>query len=443
MKVSSQATTALGNNKDSKEVPPLSLVPDESEIEQKDEAKKAQFKLLSDPTDTTSSKYSFTMNYADGSQSIRFQIKWVQDVQKILRGMNITTPAAQHEMIQQLCSGRVLTQYNESIMVARNAAKEERIRAAVARIVRHPATATVPAETQEQYIRRRADARVADEANPADPATLAMIEPALKDTIKMVCPYKALEKQKRFMRRKMRKPADMKIRIFVNHLHRINFDEIPQLPPFATRQELSHDELMDIVLFGIPKSWVKEMDRQDFDPFATEDIQTLIQFCERMESAEDFHDTSNNKQGSNSKNSYKKTKFSNNKGKPSKGSGKWCEYHETDTHDTSECSVLKKMKESSGRSNSSDKKPFNKNKTWTKKSDDAKKFSKKELNALVKKASEKAVKKATKELNAVAKRKRDDDDDSTSSLHMLENEMKDVDDQLKNFNFAAIDEVEV
>jgi hypothetical protein len=43
----------------------------------------------------------------------------------------------------------------------------------------------------------------------------------------------------------------------------------------------------------------------------------------------------------------------------------------------------------------------------------------------------------------VAKRKRDDDDDSTSSLHMLENEMKDVDDQLKNFNFAAVDEVKV
>jgi hypothetical protein len=117
-KVSSQAATALGNNKDPKEVPPLSLVPDESEIEQKDEAKKGHFKLLSDPTDTASQKYSFTMHYADGSQSIRFQIKWVMDVQKILRGMNITTPAAQHEMIQQLCSGRVLTQYNESIMMA-------------------------------------------------------------------------------------------------------------------------------------------------------------------------------------------------------------------------------------------------------------------------------------------------------------------------------------
>jgi hypothetical protein len=441
MKVKSQAATALGNNKDPKEVPPLSLVPDESKIEQKDEAKKGHFKLLSDPTDTASQKFSFTMNYADGSQLIQFQIKWVMDVQKIIRSMNITMPAAQHEMIQQLCSGRVLTQYNESIMMAQQNAKTARSRAVVAGLRRRAATATVAAETQNEFIHRQAAAQVADKALPPDPATLDMIEPALKDTIKMVCPNKALEKQKRFMRRKMRKPADMKIRILVNHLHRINFDEIPQLPPFAADQELSNDELLDIILFGIPKSWVKEMDKQDFDPFAREEVQALIQFCKRMESAEDFHDSSN-KQGSNSKNSYKKTKFSNNKGKLTKGNDKWCEYHETDTHDMSECSVLKKMKES-GRNNSSDKKPFNKNQTWTKKSNDAKKFSKKELNALVKKASEKAVKKATKELNAVAKRKRDDDDNSTSSLHMLENEMKDVDDQLKNFNFAAVDEVEV
>jgi hypothetical protein len=480
MKVSSQAATALWNNKDSKEVPPLSLVPDESKIEQNDEAKKAFFKLLLDPTDTAIQKYSFTMNYAYGSQSIRFQIKWVKDVQKILWGMDMTATAAQHEMIQQLCSGQVLTQYNESIMIACQTAKVARTRAIVAGLRRRAATATVAGETKNEFIRRQANAQVTDKAVPPDPATLDMIEPVLRDTIKMVCPYKALEKQKRFMRRKMRKPANMKIRIFVNHLHRINFDELPQLPPFAADQELSNDELLDIILycipkswvkemdkqgfdpfarediqalfqfckcmediilFGILKSWVKEMDKQDFDPFAREDVQALIQFCERMESAEDFHDNTN-KQGSNSKNSHKKTKFSNKKGKPTIGSGKWCEYHKTNTHDTSECSVLKKMKES-GRNNSSDKKPFNKNKTWTKKSDDAKKFSKKELNALVKKASEKAVKKATKELNAVAKRKRDNDNDSTSSLHMLKNEMKDVDDQLKNFNFEAVNEVKV
>jgi hypothetical protein len=101
------------------------------------------------------------------------------------------------------------------------------------------------------------------------------------------------------------------------------------------------------------------------------------------------------------------------------------------------------MKES-GKNKSSNKKPFNKNKAWTKKSNDAKTFSKKELNALVMKASKKAVKKATKELNAVAKCKRsNNNNNSTSSLHMLENKMKDVDDQLKNFNFKAVNKVEV
>jgi hypothetical protein len=383
------------------------------------------------------------MAYADGSQLIRFQIKWVKDVQKILCGMNIFTPAAQHELIQQLFLGQVLMQYNESIQIARQTAKTARTRVLVANLRRRGASTMVAAETENKFINRQAAVQVADESVPPDLATLAMIEPALRATIKMVCPYKALEKQKCFMRCKMRKPADMKIRIFVNHLQRIKFNEIPELPPFAADQELSNNELLDIILYGIPKSWVKEMDKQDFDPFTREDIQMLILFCERsMESAEDVHDNTN-KQGSNSKNPNKKTKFSNNKGKPTKGNGKWRKYHETDTHDTSECSVLRKMKES-GRNNSSDKKPFNKNRTWTKKSDDAKKFSKKELNPLAKKASEKAVKKATKELNAVAKRKCSNEyDDSTSSLHMLENEMKDVDYQLKNFNYEAVKEVEV
>jgi hypothetical protein len=193
---------------------------------------------------------------------------------------------------------------------------------------------------------------------------------------------------------------------------------------------LSNGKLLDIILFGIPKSWVKEMDKQDFDPFLWEDIQAVIQFCECTESAEDTDHTQ--KSGLTSQNSHKKTRFSNNKGKPSKGNGKWCEYHETNTHNTNKCSVLKKMKED-GRNNSSHKKPFNKNKTWTRKSNNAKKLSKKELNTLVKKASEKAVKKATKELNAMAKRKRsNDNDNSTSSLHMLENKMKEINKQLKD-----------
>jgi hypothetical protein len=262
-----------------------------------------------------------------------------------------------------------------------------------------------PAESDDEWKARRKQALMDNIALPLDDPTPNMVQVSLKATIKMVCPYKALEKQKRFMRCKMRKPHDMRIRQFVNHLHRINYKELPQLPPFGNNQPLLQDELLDIVLYGIPKSWIKEMDRQDFNPFKQATLMEVVNFCERLESAEEFNpEHQKRKSGSttNSKYAQKKMKYSNSKGKPSTGR-KWCEYHETDTHNTSECSVLKKMKESGRKP--SDKKPFNKNKMWTKKSDDAKKFSKKELNALVKKASNKAVKKATKELNAVAKRK--------------------------------------
>jgi hypothetical protein len=200
-------------------------------------------------------------------------------------------------------------QYTESIKIDCQTAK----RACTIAIVM--AMAPTATETHAEFLQRQADTQVADKAVPPNPATLAMIEPALKLTIKMLCPYKALEKQKHFMCCKMCMPADMKTRIFVNHLHQINFNEIPQLPPFTTGQELSNNKLLDIILFGIPKSWVREIDKQDFDPFDREDIQAVIQFCERMESAEDTDHTQ--KSGLTLKNSHKKMRFSNNKGKPS------------------------------------------------------------------------------------------------------------------------------
>jgi 5-formyltetrahydrofolate cyclo-ligase len=127
--------------------------------------------------------------------------------------MGVATAAAQHELIQQLYLGQVLTQYNESIQIARQMAKRARTIAIVTALVQGAA------ETPEEFLVRQSNAQVADEGVPSDPPTLAMIELALRATINMVCPYKALEKQKRFMRCKVRKPADMEIRFFVNHLH--------------------------------------------------------------------------------------------------------------------------------------------------------------------------------------------------------------------------------
>jgi len=50
---------------------------------------------------------------------------------------------------------------------------------------------------------------------------------------------------------------------------------------------LSEDEIIDILLFGAPKSWQREMDRQGFDPLAVAPAETAA-FMERIEMSEDF-----------------------------------------------------------------------------------------------------------------------------------------------------------
>jgi hypothetical protein len=169
----------------------------------------------------------------------------------------------------------------------------------------------------------------------------------------------------------------------------------------------------------------------------------VVEFCERIESVEDTATVTR------SNTSNKKAKHSNTgKNTTPKPEGKWCEFHKTKTHNTSECEAIKKAAKA-GKDITS--KP--KNKTWERKSADAKKLSKKELAVIVKKASERAYKKAKRELNSVAKRKKADDDDddqsSVESVHAIESkevptnatiaklaeDMKDVDAQLSKFNF--------
>jgi hypothetical protein len=74
----------------------------------------------------------------------------------------------------------------------------------------------------------------------------------------------------------------------VNHICRINDDRLPNLEPFrGNAQKLSLDEVIDIVLNGVPRAWICNMDKQDFDPI-TKTLAEVVDFCERMEAGKDF-----------------------------------------------------------------------------------------------------------------------------------------------------------
>jgi len=178
-------------------------------------------------------------------------------------------------------------------------------------------------------------------------------------------PTKIPQRVKRHLRREARKPIDMGMRTYLMHIIRINSQEITRLPPtFNYAQMLSEDEIVDILLFGAPKSWQRKMDCQGFDPLASNPSEVAA-FMERIKMSEDFDSDK------------KATKVVPGKGKKKSGfakgnsdvdGSKHCMLHgNNNTHETSECKTLmaqaKKVK-----GNNANQKGKGNNKTWKNKS---------------------------------------------------------------------------
>ena len=402
----------------------------DDEPDEDDKTKIRSFKLLTNPSDGTSPKFAFSIAVLDEGASVRTAIKWRIAIDKITTGLNITDGKDKHPVIQGLLSGSHLEAYNCGCNGHRSG------RYLDLQVLAVDALTKGATESDEAFAARCETERT---NVPMPDINNADVSHGLNYIIRELCPYKALEKQKRFMRRNMRKPNGMKTRSYVANLVRINNQELPMLPPFGPTQSLSLDELIDILTYGIPKSWVRKMDEHDFEPLAR-GLGDTVAFCERMEAAEE-HDANGDTKTQSSKKPNKKHKSVRNNGKSDK-SDSWCAYHEMHGHSTSECETLKKIK--ANKTSSSDGKPAFKNKTWKRKSDDAKTYTKKELNALLTKTSKAAVKLALKkaECNAIAKRKSDssDDDDSSKSdddcsINMMDKQMAEVDKELAEFNF--------
>ena len=140
MKFSKAAVDAIAKGSKYKakpeENPPLPLVPEEGEYDN-DSSKMGLFKLLSNPTDANSAAYKFTMGYTDGTQSIHYHIQWVKNVNKVLSGMNITTGIAQRSMVEQLCSGPVLTAFKDYILHKQKKAHVAQARTAASTLGSH------------------------------------------------------------------------------------------------------------------------------------------------------------------------------------------------------------------------------------------------------------------------------------------------------------------
>jgi hypothetical protein len=250
-----------------------------------------------------------------------------------------------------------------------------------------------------------------------------------------IAPHKALAKQKRWMRRNCRKPTNMSVRECTNNLRRINERELCKLPPFGADQILTGDELTDIVLHGVPRSWPREMEKQGFDP-DTKTLVEIIQFCERMEEAEDF---GVGRDAQKTKTTHNKVKHDKVKGdkkeKPSSsGDHKYCLLHgDNHTHNSDECHVLVKRVQAMRRSDGDKRKPSHK-KPWNRDAAKGNGSSKKELAAFVRKT-------ARKELHAFTKRRKtsaSSKDEDTKSVSSSGGEL-----DLSSFDYDEMDKLAI
>jgi hypothetical protein len=257
-----------------------------------------------------------------------------------------------------------------------------------------------------------------------------------------MAPHKALAKQKRWMRRFCRKPQDMSTRKSVNHICRINDDKIPNLEPFrGNAQKLLLDKIINIVLNGVPCRWIRKMDKQDFDPIV-KTLNEVINFCERMEAAEDFEPARDGQKTSHKSKSDKKKDYSKQGKSNSKSSNKYCLLHGNNpSHTTDKCHVLKKQAQSLRKTAKRDgnQKPAFNNKTWKRNASKSATTSKKELATFVRKQ-------ARKELYAFTKKRKmtnnDDDKKSTASLNNIESKEEGKID-LSAFNFQDMDDLKI
>ena len=379
------------------------------------------FKLKVHPTEASSPTYEFQMDALDGTETTREVVQWNINLNKVLVGFNITASGAIDQMIQQTLRGKVLTTYSTGVNAIRTKLHRTNILAAET-VAREAANGATDAE-----IAAAVKAAVDKEALPA--ISDEMVTNGIHKVIESLVPHKALQRQKRCMRRYWRKPKDMAVKQYVSNILHINEVEIPLLPPFLVDQGLSEDELMDMILFGCPASWTKEMDKQGIDP-ENITLMNCVSFFERLEESEGF-DTSAT---AVKKHDSKKKKTDNNK---IVSGDKHCLIHGPNTHPSNACFELKKILEKTrGGSPSSSKTTF-KNKTWKRGDDKKTSFksdkSKKELAAFIKDTIK-------EEMNSFQSKKRKADDSSSDEE---EGEMHQMDVDLSKFNYADMDNLKI
>jgi len=318
------------------------------------------FKLLSTPSDPDSIQYEVkTYAFDDGLPE-----EWLEHVtmyRKIIKGQGITTGEPSFAMLKRLLKGKALVDF-------------ERIK------------------LEEAYTN-----------------TVDNVNRLLAKLTKEIFPDRALQKQRRSIRRYVRKPEGMTTASFYARLVELN-EQLKSFPGGTDTSKLSSDEMKEILEFALPKTWRVHMTLSQFicDEKTPKEI---LEFCKNIEGLEAEHGSlavagvTDNRKSPSTKNSTRVSRKrqrdsnENHNSESSDGSKKYCPIHGYGSHSAENCHFLKDAI-AKGKSKYTDRrKEYSRN-------DKNKKFSKQEVSVMISSACEQAVNRAIKVHTAVTSKKR-------------------------------------
>ena len=195
---------------------PLPLIPEDHEDDEDTKRKSSSFKLPTIVGDADSPKIGIRIKHLNGTESLRDALVFMEETEDLFQRMGFTNqnngPSAD-AIVRQLLHGSALTTYSGVVTALRQDEFDTQI-----------STARNAGGTNDEI-----NARIATVVRP--PIIMDYVVNGIQSIISFMAPFKVLARVKRYLRRGCRKPANMKTRVYINHMTRINEEEIPRLPP--------------------------------------------------------------------------------------------------------------------------------------------------------------------------------------------------------------------
>ena len=164
------------------------------------------------------------------------------------------------------------------------------------------------------------------------------VELALKAVTSSVFPHRALETQKLWMRRHMKKPAGMSYRLMQAKVLKMN-KSLPLFPDATMESKFTSAELLELLEFSLPASWRAKFDLDGYVP-TKHDRARLLTECEAIERNEKIDNNVVKPKGT-TKRKEAERKPSASRRMPRNPKLKFCSEHGPNTtHDSSKCWVL-------------------------------------------------------------------------------------------------------